>query len=129
MKYLSLVVLSTLACGLGACSQPHHYVRSVEEFMQEPALLHGVVLQCNARVEHAKHERECINAWAAVERLGAADDAQKAPKLEQQFERNREKARIALEQRDAATREKPFDPYRAPVATDAPPPATPVGNP
>ena len=53
MKNLSLVVLSTLACGLGACSQPHHYVRSVEEFMQEPELLHGVVLQCNARVEHA----------------------------------------------------------------------------
>ncbi len=97
--------------------------------MQEPALLHGVVLQCNAQMDHAKHDRECINAWAAVERLGAADDAQKAPKLEQQFERSREKARLALEQRDAATREKPFDPYRAPVATNAPAIAAPVGNP
>ena len=94
--------------------------------MREPALLHGVVLQCNAQVDHAKHDRECINAWAAVERLGAADDAQKAPKLEQQFEHSREKARIALEQRDAAAREQPFDPYRAPVTADV---LAPAGNP
>ena len=120
MKIRALPILAILATGLAACSEPRQHVRSVEEFMEEPALLHGVVLQCNARIDHARHDRECINAWAAVERLGAADDVQKAPKLEQQFERNREKARMALEQRNAAARDKPYDPYHAPVVSDSP---------
>ena len=118
MKTRLFLVLVSLATALAACSEPREHVRSVEEFREEPALLHGVVLQCNARIDHARHDRECVNAWAAVERLGAADDAQRAPKIEQQFEHNREKARMALEQRNAATREAPYDPYRAPVATD-----------
>lgn len=102
-----------------ACTERHEHVRTVEEFMEQPAVLDGVVLRCNARVDHAKHDRECINAWAAVERLGQADDASRAPKLQQQFERSRERARTEIEQRAAATREAPYDPYRAPVIGDS----------
>lgn len=113
-------MLTALAAALAGCAQRREHVRSVEEFMDEPAVLHGVVLNCNARVEHARHDRECINAWAAVERLGQADDASRAPKLEQQFERSRERARTEIEHRAALNREAPYDPYRAPVVTDAP---------
>lgn len=124
MKNHHLLVLIVVVSGLTACSERREHVRSVEEFMEQPALLHGVVLQCNSHKDHSRHDHECINAWAAVERLGQADDAQQAPKREQQFERNRDKVRVATEQHIAADREKPFDPYRAPVATEVIPDPT-----
>ena len=86
--------------------------------MDEPAILHGVVLNCNAHRDHAMHEPECIHAWAAVERLGQADDVRQDQKREKEFEKSREKVRLAREQQAAADREVPYDPYRAPVATD-----------
>ena len=103
---------------LVGCAKPREHVRSVEEFMDEPAILHGVVLSCNAHRDHAMHEPECIHAWAAVERLGQADDARQDQKHEKEFEKSRERVRLAREQQAAADREAPFDPYRAPVATD-----------
>ena len=124
MKYATLVLIGAAALGLAACSERHERVRSVEELLDEPAILDGVVVRCNAHMDHAKRDRECINAWAAVERRGQKDDAQQAPKREEQFERSREKVRLAIEQRDAAKREVPYDPYRAPVVQD---PATAPG--
>jgi hypothetical protein len=109
-----------LAALLAGCAKPREHVRSVEEFIEEPAILHGVVLSCNARRDHAMREPECINAWAAVERMGQADDARQDRVREKEFEKNRERVRLAREQQAAAAREAPYDPYRAPVVTDAP---------
>jgi hypothetical protein len=121
---VSLIRTVSLTIGLAAllagCAKPREHVRSVEEFIEEPAILHGVVISCNARRDHALREAECINAWAAVERMGQADDARQERVREKEFEKNRERARLAREQQAAAAREAPYDPYRAPVVTDAP---------
>ena len=121
MKPLRTVfVAAALAVLSAGCTKPREHVRSVEEFMEEPAILHGVVLNCNSHRDHAMHETECINAWAAVERLGQADDVRQDQKHEKEFEKSREKVRLVREQQAAATREAPYDPYRAPVASDPP---------
>lgn len=86
--------------------------------MDEPAILHGIVLDCNSHRDHAVHEVECVNAWAAVERLGQADDARRDVKREQDFEQSRAKLRLAREREANSERDKPFDPYRSPVTAD-----------
>lgn len=121
---MSLFRIAFAALGFAAllagCAKPPEHVRSVEEFIEQPAILHGVVISCNARRDHAMHEPECINAWAAVERMGQVDDARQDQLRAREFEKNRERVRTAREQQAAAAREAPYDPYRAPVVTDAP---------
>lgn len=107
--------LFLLLSALAGCSQPREHTRSVEEFLEEPAILHGVVLSCNARRDHALHETECLNAWAAVERLGQIDDARRDARHEKEFEQNRDRVRLARERERDRSREQPFDPYGAPV--------------
>ena len=109
---------------LGACSAPPPPARTVEDFMEEPAVMQGVLKACEANKQRAEHDVECINARMALERKASAEDAQHKQELDAQSEKLREQVREREReaQRQAELKRKPgFDPYSSPVTVDTPP--------
>jgi hypothetical protein len=109
---------------LGACSAPPPPARTVEDFMEEPAVMQGVIGACDADKQRAAHDVECANARMALERKSVAEDAKHKQDLDAQSEKLREQIREREReaQRQAEQNRKPgFDPYSSPVTVDTPP--------
>jgi hypothetical protein len=109
---------------LGACSAPAPPARTVEDFMEEPAVMQGVIEACNADQQRAARDVECTNARMALERKAVAEDAQHKQERDAQSEKLREQVREREReaQRQAELNRKPgFDPYTSPVTVDTPP--------
>jgi hypothetical protein len=96
----------------------------VEDFMEEPAVMQGVLKACEADQPRAARDVECINARMALERKASAEDAQRKQERDAQSEKLREQVRERDReaQRQAELKRKPgFDPYSSPVTVDTPP--------
>jgi hypothetical protein len=109
---------------LGACSAPPPPARTVEDFMEEPAVMQGVLKACEADKQRAARDVECNNARMALERGATAEDAKHKGELDAQSEKMREQIREREReaQRQAELKRKPgFDPYSSPVTVETPP--------
>ena len=92
--------------------------------MQDREVLDAVLLRCNSLGNAAKHDKECLNAREAVERLADEEQKKAAPVAQEEFERAREERR-ARDERERRNREaaQRVDPYSMPLVKD-PEPAT-----
>jgi hypothetical protein len=96
---------------------------TIADLMEDRVTLDGVLLKCNENPVKARDSTDCLNARIAIERLAKdvdpADEARRAA----EFERSREKLRLAQERQRREQEEKTkVDPYNLPlVPVDAEP--------
>jgi hypothetical protein len=123
---MAAAVLST-----AACSPNRTPPMTVADLMEDRVTLDGVLLKCNESPDTARDSTDCLKARIAIERLAKdvdpADEARRAA----EFERSREKLRLAQEQLRREQEEKTkVDPYSLPlVPVDATPGAAPAAAP
>ncbi len=84
--------------------------------MEDRVTLDGVLLKCNEQPSKVRNESDCMNARIAVERLAKDVDPAEEARRNAEFERSREKLRLANEKvrqvQEAATK---VDAYTLPV--------------
>ncbi|MET0292646.1 MAG: EexN family lipoprotein [Steroidobacteraceae bacterium] len=80
-----------LLAGCGSREKPEP-VPGVAELVEDPILLSRVLDRCNANPASVSAP-DCVNARAAVDRVSATGDEQRARKAEEGFERAREARR------------------------------------
>jgi hypothetical protein len=100
---------------------------TVADLMEDRVTLDGVLLKCNESPVRARDSSDCLNARIAVERLAKDVDPAEEAKRNAEFERSREKLRIAQEkQRQEQEDKTKVDAYSLPmVPVDAAPNAVP----
>jgi hypothetical protein len=115
---------------LAACEPPPPHLRSVEDFLDEPAVLQGVVSRCSADPKAALRNPECETARIAVEHLAKVEEAKHVGEKSAQEEKSRDDIlrRREAERRaqEAQSQTQKFDPYTSPVSEEPapnPPPA------
>jgi hypothetical protein len=104
-NYMPLTLKQFAACaglvaailGSAACAPKRIPAMTVQDLMEDRVTLDGVLLKCNAHPAKLHNDSDCRNALIAVERLAKdvdpADEARRAA----EFERSREKLRLAQE--------------------------------
>jgi len=120
--------------GIAACAPRRVPPMTVSDLMEDRVTLDGVLLKCNQNPTKARTSSDCLNAWIAIERL--AQEKEVDPSLErkrqEEFERSRERLRLAQEKkREAEEAKSKVDPYSLPVVPDptSPPPANKADSP
>lgn len=97
---------------------------TVTDLMDDKVMLDGVIMKCNSNAEMARADVTCANARTALERIAAQNEAATIAQRQAEFERSRERLRLAQErerlQQEAATK---VDPYALPVIPVDPAPA------
>ena len=112
------VCICAAVLGVAACQPRKIPTMTVEDLMEDRVTLDGVLLKCNQNSTKAHNAPECLNARIAIERL--AKDKEVDPSIEQkrqeEFERSRERLRLAQDkQREAEDAKTKVDPYSLPV--------------
>ena len=97
---------------------------TVTDLMEDRVTLDGVLMKCNKNPAKARTDADCLNARVAVERLAKDVDPVQEAKRAEDFERSREKLRLAQEKvRQAQEAKTKVDAYNLPlVPVDAAPP-------
>lgn len=111
---LTLIFVALASCA--ACAPKRIPPTTVSDLMEDRVMLDGVLMKCNQNPARARADSDCLNARIAVERLAKdVDPAQEAKRVED-FERSREKLRLAQEkvrqEQEARTK---VDAYNLPV--------------
>jgi outer membrane murein-binding lipoprotein Lpp len=89
---------------------------TVADLMEDRVTLDGVLLKCNEDPAKARDSIDCLNARIAIERLANDVDPAEEARRAAEFERSREKLRLAQEQLRREQEEKTkVDPYNLPV--------------
>ena len=70
---------------------------TVQDLMEDRVTLDGVLLKCNEHSAKARNESDCLTARIAVERLAKDVDPAEETRRNAEFERSREKRRLAQE--------------------------------
>jgi hypothetical protein len=70
---------------------------TVQDLMEDRVTLDGVLLKCNEHPEKVRNEIDCLTARVAVERLAKDVDPAEEARRAAEFERSREKLRVAQE--------------------------------
>ncbi|HLZ96317.1 MAG TPA: hypothetical protein VKP66_00130 [Steroidobacteraceae bacterium] len=92
---------------------------SVAELMEDRVTLDGVLLKCNEHPDKVRNEIDCLNARVAVERLAKDVDPAEEGRRAAEFERSREKLRLAQEKaRQDQEAKKKVDPYDLPLVPE-----------
>jgi hypothetical protein len=118
-----LALVGAAAFGLAACSPPPVHHLSVDDLLEDRVMLDGILLKCDQDFGKARNDADCENARIAVERLAAQQEPAEEAKRRDEFERTREKLRLAEEkQRDQAAKPK-LDGYSLPMVPVDPPPS------
>ena len=134
-SYMPISIKSIIACGcLGAvmlataaCSPKRIPPMSVTDLMEDRVTLDGVVMKCNRNPSKARTDSDCLNARIAIARLASKNEPAEEAKRAEEFERSREKLRLAQEKRRQEQESKTkVDVYDLPLvpaeATPAPQP-------
>lgn len=100
----------------GGCSPKRVPPMSVQDLMEDRVTLDGVLLKCNEHPDKVANEIDCLNARVAVERLAKDVDPAEESRRNAEFERSREKLRLAQEKvrQDQEAKTK-VDAYNLPV--------------
>ena len=127
------VCLCAAVLGVAACAPRKIPTMTVADLMEDRVALDGMLLKCNQNPAKARSDTECLNARIASERL--AQQKEVDPSIEQkrqeEFERSRERLRLAQDkQREAEEAKSKVDPYSLPVLPpdSTAPPAPPKGD-
>jgi hypothetical protein len=114
----AVAAVHTFAAG---CSQELP-VRSTLELMDDPLVLEGVVIRCQAIGEAAGQDEECRNAREAIDRIAAAKERvrQPEPAVDPAFEeaRAQRRAQEERERQQLERQEQPVDAYSLPLVKD-----------
>jgi hypothetical protein len=106
-----------------ACSQHRIPPATVEDLMEDRVALDGLLIKCDQNPSSVRNPSDCESARIASERLASQQvDSSVERKREEEFEKAREKLRLAQEKKrqeqEASTK---FDPYTLPVVPVDPP--------
>jgi hypothetical protein len=125
---MSFGICCAAVLGLAACDPAPVPIASVEELMDDPVTLDGILMKCNKDKAAQKSNVECMNGRIAVDRIAAQRERLEAEKRIADFERNRERVRLQQEAQQRMIEEsKRIDPYKMPLVP--PGPATDAGAP
>jgi len=96
---------------------------TVTDLMADRVTLDGVLMKCNQNLSKARTDSDCINARIAIDRLASQNAPAEEAKRAEEFERTREKLRLAQEkQRQAQEAKNPnVDAYHLPLVPAEPP--------
>ena len=102
--------------GSAGCTPKRVPPMTVEDLMEDRVTLDGVLLKCNENPAKVHNQSDCLNARIAVERLAKDVDPAEETRRSAEFERSREKLRVAQEKvrQDQETKTK-VDAYNLPV--------------
>jgi outer membrane murein-binding lipoprotein Lpp len=104
-SYMPLTLKQFAACaglvaailGSAACAPKRIPPTTVQDLMEDRVTLDGVLLKCNEHPEKVRNEIDCLNARVAIERLAKDVDPAEEARRAAEFERSREKRRLAQE--------------------------------
>lgn len=136
-SYMPISIKSIIACGcLGAvisataaCSPKRIPPMSVTDLMEDRVMLDGVLMKCNRNPSKARTDSDCLNARIAIARLASKNEPAEEAKRAEEFERSREKLRLAQEkqrqEQEAKEAKTKVDAYHLPLVPieSAPTPA------
>jgi hypothetical protein len=134
---MPISIKSIIACGcLGAvmsataaCSPKRIPPMSVTDLMEDRVTLDGVLMKCNRNPSKARTDSDCLNARIAIARLASKNEPAEEAKRAEEFERSREKLRLAQEkqrqEQEAKEAKTKVDAYHLPLVPveSAPTPA------
>ena len=83
--------------GSAACAPKRIPPMTVQDLMEDRVTLDGVLLKCTDHPEKVRNEIDCLNARIAIERLAKDVDPAEETRRNAEFERSREKLRLAQE--------------------------------
>jgi hypothetical protein len=81
--------------GSAACTPKRIPAMTVQDLMEDRVTLDGVLLKCNEHPAKVHNDADCRNALIAVERLAKDVDPAVEARRNAEFERSREKLRLA----------------------------------
>ena len=81
--------------GSAACAPKRIPSMTVQDLMEDRVTLDGVLLKCNEHPNKVQNVSDCLNARVAVERLAKDVDPAEEARRNAEFERSREKLRLA----------------------------------
>jgi hypothetical protein len=133
-QFLACAGLVAAILGGGAgCTPKRIPPMTVEDLMEDRVTLDGVLLKCNEQPAKVHNESDCLNARVAVERLAKDVDPAEETRRNAEFERSREKLRLAQEKmrqdQEAKTKVDAYNLPMVPVEAAMPPSAGTSGAP
>ena len=122
----SIVISAGICCAaalmLAACEPATVPVATVEELLDDPVALDGLLMKCGKDKSVPKSTVGCMNARIAVDRIAARREKMEAQKAIAAFERNRDRLRLQQEAQQRQLEEaKKIDPYKLPLVPPGPP--------
>jgi hypothetical protein len=116
--------LCAAVLGGSGCEPKRIPPMTVTELMEDRVTLDGVLMKCNQSLSRARNDADCLNARIAIERLAKDVDPAEVAKRNAEFERSRERLRLAQEKarQDDEAKAK-VDAYNLPMVPETPPPA------
>jgi hypothetical protein len=102
--------------GSAGCAPKRIPPMTVQDLMEDRVTLDGVLLKCSEHPDKVQNVSDCLNARVAVERLAKDVDPAEEARRTAEFERSREKLRLAQEKvrQDHEAKTK-VDAYNLPV--------------
>jgi hypothetical protein len=135
---MPISIKSIIACGclgavilaMAACSPRRIPPMSVTDLMEDRVTLDGVLMKCNRDPSKARSDSDCLNARIAIGRLASRSEPAEEAKRRAEFERNREKLRLAQDkQRQEQESKTKVDVYHLPlVPVESTPTPAPQSN-
>jgi len=111
---ICMCMASTLL--LSGCDDPPLKPLSVDQLVDDPVMLDGVLMKCSERASAQRAPEECRNARLAVDRIAAGRERTEAARREAAFERNRDRLRQQQDmQRRQEEEARKVDPYKLPL--------------
>jgi hypothetical protein len=99
---------------------------TIADLMEDRVTLDGVLMKCNENPAKARNDSDCLNARIAIERLAQDVDPAEEAKRNAEFEKSREKLRVAQEKaRQEQEAKTKVDAYDLPLVPVDSAPATP----
>jgi hypothetical protein len=83
--------------GAAGCTAKRIPPMTVQDLMEDRVTLDGVLLKCNEHPAQSHNDSDCLNARVAIERLAKDVDPAEEIRRNAEFERSREKLRLAQE--------------------------------
>src|SRR5579859_2376151 len=87
--------LGAVILAMAACSPRRIPPMSISDLMEDRVTLDGVLMKCNQDRSRARTDSNCLNARIAIERLARQSEPAEEAKRREEFERSREKLRLA----------------------------------
>jgi hypothetical protein len=98
---------------------------TVTDLMEDRVTLDGVLMKCNEHPAKARNDSDCLNARIAIERLAKDVDPAVEVKRNAEFERSRDKLRLAQEKvRQEQEAKTKVDAYSLPLVPVDPQPSS-----